>query len=129
MLLFLKNQKSIRTTVFDHDRRPVRSRETRITRDNSGPVLQVHDIEQVGTSRQQRHQRYYVFTHQARNLAKNDNRCYTKAEEGSKAYSTANVVRAFPVSDSDSPVIQAQDLFAFMPVRKAGFDVSFPLLP
>jgi hypothetical protein len=126
VLLFLKNLKSIRTTVFDHDRRPVRSRETRITRDDNGPGLRVQDIEQVGPLRQQRQQRYYVFTHQARNLAKNDNRNYTKAEEDSKAYSTANVVLAFPVDDSDSPVIQAQDLFAFMPVRKAGFDASFP---
>lgn len=129
VLLFLKNLKSIRTTVFDYDRCPIRSRETRIIRDDSGPGLRVQDIEQVGASRQQRQQRYYVFTHQARNLAKNDNRNYTKAEEDSKAYSTANVVLAFPVDDSDSPVIQAQDLFAFMPVRKAGFDVSFPVTP
>lgn len=126
VLLFLKNLKYIRISEFDHDRRPVRLRETRITRDDSGPCLRVQDIEQVGVSRQQRQQRYYVFTHQARNLAKNDNRKYTEAEEDSKAYSTANVVLAFPVSDSDSPVIQAQDLFAFMPIRKVGFDVSFP---
>src|SRR6202044_3974112 len=106
--------------VFDHGRRPVRSRETRIARDDNGPGLRVQDIEQVGPLRQQIQQRYYVFTHQARNLAKNDNRNYTKAEEDSKAYSTTNVILAFPVDDSDSPVIQAQDLFAFMPVRKAG---------
>lgn len=129
VLLFLKNLKSIRTTVFDHGRHLVRSREIRITRDDSGPGLQVQDIERVGASCQERRQRYYAFTHQARNLAKNDNRNYTEAEEDSRAYSTADVVLAFPVDDSDSPVIQAQDLFAFMPLRKAGFNVSFLLLP
>ncbi|KAJ3536592.1 hypothetical protein NM208_g6651 [Fusarium decemcellulare] len=64
---------------------------------------------------------YHITKHRARNLAKNENRKYTREEERTKAYSSADVVLAFPLSPESVPIIEPQKVFAFLPVQSAGF--------
>jgi hypothetical protein len=52
-----------------------------------------------------------------------ENRDLSEAEETSRSYSTSEIVLAFPVEDS-APIIEPQDVFAFLPVRRMGFNVS-----
>ncbi|KAL3294422.1 ino80 chromatin remodeling complex protein [Colletotrichum asianum] len=65
---------------------------------------------------------FHVTRVKATNLAKNDNRTYTEAEEAVRAYSASEVVVAFPLSKKSVPIIEPQDVFAFLPVRPAGFN-------
>ncbi|KAK0705518.1 hypothetical protein B0H67DRAFT_558107 [Lasiosphaeris hirsuta] len=67
-------------------------------------------------------QHYHVTKEMADGLAPNENREYTEAERAEMAYSRAEVVLAFPLSDASVPVIEQQELFAFLPIRKAGFN-------
>lgn len=64
---------------------------------------------------------FHVTTHEATNLAKNDNRSYSASEETSHAYSKSQIVLAFPLSEASNPIIKPQDVFVFLPVRSAGF--------
>ncbi|KAF5006291.1 hypothetical protein FDECE_7322 [Fusarium decemcellulare] len=64
---------------------------------------------------------YHITKHRARNLAKNENRKYTREEERTKAYSSADVVLAFPLSPESIPIVEPQKVFAFLPVQSAGF--------
>lgn len=72
---------------------------------------------------------YHVTTHTAAGLARSDNRTYSQAEEATRAYSKANVVLAFPLSDSSVPIIEQQEVFAFLPIRPVGFNVSLRFCP
>ncbi|KAK8009461.1 hypothetical protein PG991_012012 [Apiospora marii] len=64
---------------------------------------------------------FHVTTHEATNLARNDNRSYSASEEASHAYSKSQIVLAFPLSETSEPIIKPQDVFVFLPVRQAGF--------
>ncbi|KAK7947853.1 uncharacterized protein PG986_008739 [Apiospora aurea] len=64
---------------------------------------------------------FHVTTHEATNLAKNDNRTYSDKEESSRAYSKSQVILAFPLTEASEPIIKPQDLFVFLPVRPTVF--------
>jgi hypothetical protein len=66
---------------------------------------------------------YFVTKKQVHGLAKNENRTYTEEEEEKRSYSTAEVILAFPVSATAEPIIEHQDVFAFLPIRDFGFKV------
>lgn len=124
VLLFLKNLRTIKITIFNQDQQPIWSRQTMMVKDILGSSVQLHNVEREGAASRKTRHRFHVTSHLAQKLTKNENRTYTEAEEETKAYSTAQVVLAFPLDDNDEPVIEAQELFAFMPVRKVGFNVS-----
>ena len=124
VLLFLKNLRIIEITVFSHDQQPTWSRRTTMEQDILGSSVRLHSVEREGTTFRKIIHRFHITSHLARRLSKNENRTYTEAEEATKAYSTAQVVLAFPLDINGEPVIELQELFAFMPVRKVGFNVS-----
>ena len=68
----------------------------------------------------------HVTKHLATGLAKSNNRTYTAAEEAARSYGKAEVILAFPLSANSTPIIQAQQVFAFLPLRRLGFNVSPP---
>lgn len=70
---------------------------------------------------------YYVVTKDASGLAKHDNRSYTEEEERAKSYSNAKVLLAFPMTEDMIPVIEPQEVFAFLPLRRTGLPVSLTL--
>ncbi|KAK4199203.1 hypothetical protein QBC40DRAFT_266127 [Triangularia verruculosa] len=65
---------------------------------------------------------YHVTKLGASGLKKNENRTYSAQELASEAYSKADVVLAFPLTGQSSPILEPQDVFAFLPIRKIGFN-------
>jgi hypothetical protein len=123
-LLFLQNLRKVNIVLFDENGQILRSKQTTMVKSDRDSMVQLRTIESWDTISTQTMTQFYVASHTAQNLAKNENRTYTEVEDESKAYSTAQVCVAFPMNDSDEPIIEAQELFAFMPVRKVGFHVS-----
>ncbi|KAI1758820.1 hypothetical protein GGR53DRAFT_471962 [Hypoxylon sp. FL1150] len=122
MLLFLKKLRRIEIKVYDKEDHRVTS-STSLTVHQSEANRRI--LEKVHTENghtQSTKQRYHIVESTAQNLPPNENREYSAQEESSRAYSTAPVVLAFPLSEEDSPVIEQQELFAFLPVRQVGFN-------
>ncbi|RYP23520.1 hypothetical protein DL765_001034 [Monosporascus sp. GIB2] len=122
MLLFLKNLKQISIRFYDDDECEVSS--SLLSIDYCGgwtqPVLKKTET-QNGTTRCTQ-QKYHVIKTTARGLPKNENREYSADEEERRAYATAPVILAFPLSEDDAPMIEPQEVFAFLPVRRVGFN-------
>ncbi|KEF63281.1 uncharacterized protein A1O9_01258 [Exophiala aquamarina CBS 119918] len=66
-------------------------------------------------------QYYHVTKHIATGLAKNENREYSDQEEARQADSTSQLILAFPLTHESTPLIEAQSVFAFLPLRQVGF--------
>ncbi|KAJ3467638.1 hypothetical protein MRS44_005202 [Fusarium solani] len=120
VLLFMRNLEEIRTiieenesktsTVFsksETDNSSIRILKT-VTRDDSDSAESSSTL-------------YHVTKHRVHNLSKNENRTYSEEEDRLKEYSTAEVVLAFPLTPEHEPVIESQEVFAFLPVQPAGF--------
>ncbi|RYO82881.1 hypothetical protein DL762_006402 [Monosporascus cannonballus] len=122
MLLFLKNLKQISIRFYDDDECEVSS--SLLSIDYCGgwtqPVLKKTETQNGATRCTQ--QKYHVIKTTARGLPKNENREYNADEEERRAYATAPVILAFPLSEDDVPMIEPQEVFAFLPVRRAGFN-------
>lgn len=67
---------------------------------------------------------YHVTKYTATNLSRNENRDLLPAEEASKSYAKSEIVLAFPLTDQSVPIIEPQKVFAFLPMRQMGFNVS-----
>ncbi|KAI1372157.1 hypothetical protein F4677DRAFT_456697 [Hypoxylon crocopeplum] len=122
MLLFLKNLKRIEVHIYDEDGNESLSSVLSANRPNepNRPVLEQSHNKNGNTTHKK--QKYHVVESTARNLPRNENREYSAGEEALKAYSNAPVVLAFALSDDDVPVIEPQEVFAFLPVRQVGFN-------
>jgi len=136
MMLFLKNIKRIEVRFFDEAGGEVKGRV--MTHSNSNePSRAVLETVVTGAGNNggtgvvsSRHRlNYHVTKGTATGLARNENRTYSKDEEALQAYSTAGIVLAFPLDDNSVPIDQPQNIFAFLPVRQVGFNVSFVLVP
>ncbi|KAI0110180.1 hypothetical protein F4814DRAFT_394641 [Daldinia grandis] len=122
MLLFLKKLKQIKVHIYDDSGAELSSSLLNIY--ISPPVANrtLEKFHTQGGSTAHTTQGYYIREDIARNLPQNENRTYNPQEEASKVYSTAPVVLAFPLSDCGEPFIEQQEVFAFLPVRRAGFN-------
>ncbi|RYP73467.1 hypothetical protein DL771_003639 [Monosporascus sp. 5C6A] len=122
MLLFLKNLKQISIHFYDDDECAVSASLLSIDYCGGGtqPVLKKTETRN-GTTRSTQ-QKYHVIKTTARGLPKNENREYNADEEERRAYATAPVILAFPLSEDGVPMIEPQEVFAFLPVRRVGFN-------
>ncbi|KAL2690098.1 hypothetical protein Neosp_004166 [[Neocosmospora] mangrovei] len=68
---------------------------------------------------------YHITKHQVHNLSKNENRTYSEEEDRRREYFTAEIVLAFPLTPKYEPIIESQEVFAFLPVQPAGFPGDF----
>jgi HSP90 family molecular chaperone len=66
---------------------------------------------------------YHTTRHIATNLAESENRTYSEAERVDRAYSSGEVVLAFPLDKNSAPELENQWVFAFLPVRQMRFKV------
>ncbi len=67
---------------------------------------------------------YHVTNHMATNVARHENRELSASEAARPSSRQSKIVLAFPVSSDSVPVIKPQKVFAFLPVRLMGFNVS-----
>ncbi len=66
---------------------------------------------------------FHVTKHIASGLSKHETRTYTDADLKNRAYSTAEIILAFPVTAASVPVIENQWLYAFLPLKPFHFSV------
>ncbi|KAF4914083.1 hypothetical protein CGCF415_v002550 [Colletotrichum fructicola] len=121
VLLFLKNIRKISVFFYGDDGRRTTAVSHLRTQPQPGQVKLSSVYATNGRQREQT-KYFHVTRGKATNLAKNDNRTYTEAEDAAKAYSASEVVVAFPLSETLVPIVEPQDVFAFLPVRPAGFN-------
>ncbi len=121
ILLFMKNLKRVDLKVYDAMEVQESSTSYTIERPRAHYAI-LKRVRVTNGTTQEQISHFHVTTHQATNLAKNENRTYSDTEEASRAYSKSQVVLAFPLSESSVPIIKPQDLFVFLPVKPVGFN-------
>ncbi|OIW34078.1 hypothetical protein CONLIGDRAFT_667268 [Coniochaeta ligniaria NRRL 30616] len=124
MLLFLKKLRRIEVHLHDDAGNKISS-SVLSKAGASGAmhraVLQIVKT-QAGQIPRQDKQYYHVTTAKVSGLEPNENRDYSVEEHERRAYSVADVILAFPLTEQSVPVIQSQQLFAFLPIRRVGFN-------
>jgi hypothetical protein len=129
-LLFVSKLKKIEVVL--HDSEGQQEWATRLSRKQAGEAVgggcvvlerRVTDTESLDDVEPERHI-YHVVEHIATGVAKHDNRELTAEENANPATSQSKIVLAFPLSEDLVPIIEPQKVFAFMPMRQMGFNVS-----
>lgn len=125
ILLFMRKLEEIRISIFD--RKGKWERSTTFTKSPvNTSITRLTKITKIGSKENISHTNYYTFKHTVGNLDKNENRTYTQYEEKTKAYASAEIVLGFPLTEESVPIVKFQDIFAFLPIKQAGFTVSHP---
>ncbi|KXH68846.1 hypothetical protein CSAL01_00114 [Colletotrichum salicis] len=121
MLLLFRNIRKIQVEFYDGEGQQTSS-ETYSIAQSTPSLAALMKIKKVGTTTETETRHFRVIRHAAKNLSRNENRTYSESEEASRTYSTSVVILAFPVSESSVPIIEPQEIFAFLPVRPVGFN-------
>ncbi|KAF7557599.1 hypothetical protein G7Z17_g520 [Cylindrodendrum hubeiense] len=121
LLLFMRNLKEIRVSFFDAHGEMETSTTFSTQQTDSNRVTLTRRVTNGGvvtaTSKI-----YYLVRHTVGNLAKNENLSYSDDEEQTRAYSKAEVVLGFPLTEHSVPIDMPQDGFAFLPMSHMGFN-------
>ncbi|ENH67493.1 hypothetical protein FOC1_g10010770 [Fusarium oxysporum f. sp. cubense race 1] len=112
ILLFLRKLRKVQVSFFDEDDTQTSST-TYSLRGSNSVTVKKETFEGV------EERQYHVTKHIAENIPKSENRTYS--EEQDRADSSTEVVLAFPLADSSTPIVENQDVFAFLPMRPMGF--------
>jgi hypothetical protein len=122
LLLFLRKLRKIEVSFHDEERHQTSGTIYTLSRiENSDTAV----IERTCTDTAQNRKRiYHIVKYVARRLARSENRDLSEAEEVSRSFETSEIVLAFPVTEDSVPIIEPQEVFAFLPVRRMGFNVS-----
>ena len=126
-LLFMKNLQRIEVTMYDSNDVQVSSTTFSMERQDQNRVKLNRRTMEDGKT--QEHSQYYHITKDtASGLPKSENRTYSATELLDEAYANADIVLAFPLTPDSVPIVEAQDVFAFLPIRNMGFPVEWPFL-
>ncbi|KAI8635259.1 hypothetical protein F5Y19DRAFT_5509 [Xylariaceae sp. FL1651] len=121
LLLFMKNLQKIHVALYDEMWQQKSSVTYSIQRPRDTYAI-LKTTRAIKGVIEEDVKRYHTTKHDVTNLAKNENRIYSADEESTRAYSKSQVVLAFPLTESDVPIVESQDLFVFLPVRPVGFN-------
>ncbi|RDH24776.1 hypothetical protein M747DRAFT_252824 [Aspergillus niger ATCC 13496] len=121
LLLFTKNLQRLGVFMYDDDEKQLSSTVFAISSQNENlKVLTKTLLAPDGTS-EELTRNYHLTKYVAHDLPGSENRTYTDKERETRAYSRADIILAFPVTKNSVPVIEPQDVFAFLPIRNMGF--------
>ncbi|RSL50818.1 hypothetical protein CEP53_008667 [Fusarium sp. AF-6] len=120
ILLFMKKLKEIRIIIDENESKTSTVFTKSETDDGNTKILRTVTQED-SDSLESSSTLYHITKHQVHDLAKNENRTYSEEEDRLKEYSTAEVVLAFPLTPEHEPIIESQEVFAYLPVQVAGF--------
>ncbi|KAF4452438.1 hypothetical protein F53441_4718 [Fusarium austroafricanum] len=112
ILLFLRKLRKVQVSFFDKD--DTQTSSTTYSLHGSNPVTVRKETSEGAEERQ-----YHVTKHVAENIPKSENRTYSEQQD--RADSSTEVVLAFPLAESSTPIVENQDVFAFLPMRPMGF--------
>lgn len=121
-LLFLKNIRRIQIKFRDENR-SVTTSTTFEVQTPATPDSHCVSLRKLQNSNAPEYTHYHVTKNLAHRLAKNENRTYSNKEEIARAYSTADVTLAFPLTQDLVPITETQQIYAFLPIRDMGFRV------
>ena len=113
LLLFLRQLRSLNVTTQGVDRHGG----LQIRRED-GPGDNLVSLKRINNG-MLKVERYVLVRHHARTPAQ---------EPGREGIEQSEIVLAFPVTETGEPVIKLQDVYAFLPLRCYGFNVSYFLL-
>ncbi|RSL98849.1 hypothetical protein CEP52_010094 [Fusarium oligoseptatum] len=120
ILLFMKKLEEIRIIIDENESKTSTVFTKSETDDGNTKILRTVTQED-SDSLESSSTLYHITKHQVHDLAKNENRTYSEEEDRLKEYSTAEVVLAFPLTPEHEPIIESQEVFAYLPVQVAGF--------
>ncbi|KAF7179749.1 hypothetical protein CNMCM7691_008799 [Aspergillus felis] len=118
-LLFMKNLRRIEIKMCDSLDKAVSHTTFSMQYLDESRVALKQEIVQDGEL-QECTQYYHTAKLTAWNIPKSENREYTDVELSKKAYSETSIVLAFPVTHDSVPIIEPQEVFAFLPIRNMG---------
>jgi hypothetical protein len=119
ILLFLQNLKQVEVRFYDEMGVESSTATYSIDRPDPHRASLKTTKGQVGQTMQQAVQRYHVTKQQVTNLAR---RSSTNSGKTGGAHESSQVILAFPISETSVPVVEPQEVFAFLPVRPVGFN-------
>lgn len=123
MLLFLRNLKRIDVRMYDSNDRETQFTTYSISRQADNRVEL--NTERVKKGKTKIYSNNYIsISHIAKDLPKSENREYSDEEIAQRAFAKAEVILAFPLNDDGTPIIKAQQIFAFLPIKTEGFSVE-----
>ncbi|KAI1421444.1 hypothetical protein F5Y12DRAFT_767727 [Xylaria sp. FL1777] len=120
LLLFMKNLRRIHVVFCDKTSQETSSTVFSIERPGATHAI-LRKTRVINGTTEESVKHFHVTTHESTNLSKNENRTYSDIEERNRAYAKSQIVLAFPLSESQTPIAEPQDLFVFLPVRPVGF--------
>ncbi|EHK18343.1 uncharacterized protein TRIVIDRAFT_47475 [Trichoderma virens Gv29-8] len=120
ILLFMRNLGEIRISIFDNEGNLEKSNTFSKERINAN-LTRLTKVSKTANNVDSSFKDYYIFKHTVGNLDKNENRTYSEYEEKTKAYATAEIVLGFPLTEESIPIVEYQDIFAFLPMKEVGF--------
>lgn len=127
-LLFLKNIKKITLKFYDDDHKISKEIIHSLETSSQGTRASLTKTTITAGNTEKISKTYHITRYVATGLGKNDNREYSEEEEAQRKYSKSEVVLAFPLAPDSTPLVEAQDVFAFLPLRSAGFFVRSPVI-
>jgi len=113
LLLFLTKLKTLHINVYPKIGRPTEAKYTHSVNEDESLETITKTTTVDGHSTEET-QDFYVIRREISNLPRDDAR---------KNINKATVVLAFPVDEYNDPIIKQQHVFAFLPLRRAGFTV------
>jgi hypothetical protein len=122
-LLFMKNLRRIEVKIYDDDESVISHATFSIRYRQAGQVALHHEVVESGKT-EQTTQYFHTTRHIASNIPRSENRQYTEAEVSSQAFARPAIILAFPLAHDYIPIIEPQDVFAFLPIRNMGLPVS-----
>lgn len=123
-LLFLRNLKRIKVSFHNEDGELQSSNDFSVGDVHENSVVLHSELTDGCKDTIIKKQRYHVTRHMATGLSKSDNREPPTTDEAKRAASIAEVILAFPLTSDSEPVLEQQEIFAFLPVRESSFKVS-----
>ncbi|KAL4958989.1 uncharacterized protein BDV14DRAFT_22393 [Aspergillus stella-maris] len=118
-LLFMKNIRRIEVKIYDDTNNASSHSTFSIQNKGLGKVALHHNFSDCSTTEDST--RYFHMTrYVASGIPRSENREYTEAEVTTQAFARPTIILAFPLTQVSMPIIESQDVFAFLPIRNMG---------
>ena len=127
MLLFFRHIKAIDVRIYDDDARQEHMASFRLQNGKlqNQKILETTEASGDATIVSSESQIYHVQKHTVTDLPRNENRTLSADEEASRSYAKSEILLAFPLTANSEPIVKPQKVFAFLPMRQMGFNVSY----
>lgn len=122
-LLFMNNLRRIDVRIHDQSNNEISYTVFSIQGQQGSRAALAQETMQDGNT--QRHEQYYYTTRlTAHDIPRSENRQYSEVEIATGAYADTDIILAFPLTHDSLPIIEPQEVFAFLPIRNMGLPVS-----